>query len=78
MITPCVAAGKTTEMFYENMKILLKSDFLNVVIQEEVYVSQPQVLRTPSILIECTSFQKLCTGLSKHREHDMLSLKLFC
>jgi hypothetical protein len=29
----------------------------------------PQVLRTPSILIECTSFQRIYTGLSKCRMH---------
>jgi hypothetical protein len=34
----------------------VKSAFLNGVIQQEVYVRQPQVLRTPSIRIECTSF----------------------
>jgi hypothetical protein len=34
----------------------VKSVFLNDVIQEEVFVRQPQVLRTLSILIECTSF----------------------
>jgi hypothetical protein len=56
----------------------LKNTFLNGVFEEEVYVRQPQVLRTPSILMECTSFQKLCTGLSKHREHSMLDLKLSC
>jgi hypothetical protein len=56
----------------------VKSGFLNHVIQEEVYVRQPQVSRTPSILIECTSSQKLCTGLSKHRGHGILGLKLSC
>jgi hypothetical protein len=39
-------------------------------------LGNPQVLRTPSILIECTSFQKLCTGLSKRRGHGMLGLEL--
>jgi hypothetical protein len=33
-------------------------------------------LKTPSILIECTSSQKLCTDLSKHLEHRMLDFKL--
>jgi hypothetical protein len=54
----------------------VKSAFLNGVIQEEVFVRQPQVLRMPNILIEYTSFQRLCTGLSKHCGHDMLSLIL--
>jgi hypothetical protein len=39
-------------------------------------LGNPQVLRTPSILIECASFQKLCTGLSKRCGHGMLGLKL--
>jgi hypothetical protein len=56
----------------------VKSAFLNGVIQEEVYVRQLQVLRTPSIPIECTSFQILCTGLSKHRGLGMLGLRHFC
>jgi hypothetical protein len=34
----------------------VKNDFLNGVIQEEVYVRHHQVLRTPSILIECINF----------------------
>jgi hypothetical protein len=34
----------------------VKSAFLNGVIQEKVFVRQPQVLTTPNILIECTSF----------------------
>jgi hypothetical protein len=37
-----------------------------------------QVLRTLDILIECTSFPRLCIGLSRHRELDMLGLKHFC
>jgi hypothetical protein len=59
-------------------QIYVKNAFLNGVIQEKVFVSSPQILRTPSILIECTRFQKLCTGLNKHCEHDMLGLRLFC
>jgi hypothetical protein len=54
----------------------VKSAFLNGVIQEEVFVRQPLGFETPSILIECTSFQRLCTDLSKHREHGMLGLRL--
>jgi hypothetical protein len=34
----------------------VKSDFLNGVIQEEVYIRHHQISRTPSILIECISF----------------------
>jgi hypothetical protein len=56
----------------------VKSAFLNGVIQQEVYVRQPQVLRTPSIPIECISFQRLCTGLSKRRGLGMLDLRRFC
>jgi hypothetical protein len=55
----------------------VKSTFLNGVIQEEVYVRQPQVSRTPSIPIECTSFQKLCTGLNKRCGLGMLGLRYF-
>jgi hypothetical protein len=32
-------------------------------------LGNPQVLRTLCILIECTSFQRFCTGLRKRREH---------
>jgi hypothetical protein len=56
----------------------VKSDFLNGVIQEEVYVRQPQVLRVPNTQIECTSFHRLCTGLSKCRGLRMLGLRHFC
>jgi hypothetical protein len=34
-------------------------------------------LRTPNILIECTSFQMLCTVLSKHHGLGMLGLRRF-
>jgi hypothetical protein len=54
----------------------VKSAFLNSVIREGVFVRHPQVSRTPNILIECTSFQRVYTGLSKHRGHSMLGLKL--
>jgi hypothetical protein len=56
----------------------VKSAFLNGVIQDEVFVDSPQVLRTPCILIECTSYQTLCTGLSKRRGLGMLGLRHFC
>jgi hypothetical protein len=56
----------------------VKSVFLNGVIQEEVLVRQPQVSRTLNILIECTSFQRLCTGLNKRRWLGMLGLRLSC
>jgi hypothetical protein len=39
-------------------------------------LGNPQVLTTPSILIECTGIQKLCMGLSKCRGHGILGLKL--
>jgi hypothetical protein len=53
----------------------VKSALLNGVIQEEVFVRQPQVSRIPNILIECTSFQRLCTGLSKCCGLGMLGLR---
>jgi hypothetical protein len=66
----------------EAIRILYQMDvkiiFLNGVIQEEVYIRQPPGFETPSILIECISFQKLSTGLSKHHRHDMVGLKLSC
>jgi hypothetical protein len=56
----------------------VKNAFLNGVIQEEVFVTQPQVSRTPSIPIKCRSFQKFCTGLSKRHEHGILGLRPSC
>jgi hypothetical protein len=56
----------------------VKSAFLNGVILEEVFVRQPQVSRTPNILIKCTSFQRLCTSLSKHHGLGILGLRYFC
>jgi hypothetical protein len=41
-------------------------------------LASPQVLRTPSIPIECTNFQILCTGLSKRHGLGMLGLRCFC
>jgi hypothetical protein len=38
-------------------------------------LGNPQVLRTPCILIECTSFQKFCTSLSKRRGYVMESVE---
>jgi hypothetical protein len=55
----------------------VKSAFLNGVIYDEVLVRQPQVLKTPNILIECTSFQRLCMGLSKRCGFGMLGLRRF-
>jgi hypothetical protein len=37
-------------------QMYVKSAFINCVIQKEVYVRQPPVLRTAGIPIECTSF----------------------
>jgi hypothetical protein len=36
-----------------------------------------QVLRVPNTQIECTSFQRLCTGLNKRRGLGMLGLFRF-
>jgi hypothetical protein len=58
-------------------QIDVKNIFLNGVIQEEMYVRQPQVLRIPNTQIECISFQMFCTDLSKHRGLDMLGLRCF-
>jgi hypothetical protein len=56
----------------------VKSTFLNGVVQEEVFVRQSQVSRSPNILIGCTGFQKLCTGLSKQHELHKPGLRHFC
>jgi hypothetical protein len=56
----------------------VKSVFLNGVIQEEVLLGNPHVSRTPNILKECTSFERLCMGLSKCHLHGMLGLRLSC
>jgi hypothetical protein len=72
MILLAFAASKGFKLYQMDVK----SVFLNGVIQEEVYVRQPPGFENPSILIECTNFQKLCTGLSKRRWHDIIGLKL--
>jgi hypothetical protein len=63
------AASKGFKLY----QIDVKSAFLNDVIQEDVFVRQPTC-----ILIECTSFQRLYTGLSKHSGHGMRGLRLSC
>jgi hypothetical protein len=68
------AVSKRFKFYQMNMN----SAFLNGVMQEEVLVRQPQVLRTLNILIECTSFQRFYTGLCKLRGNDMLGLKPSC
>jgi hypothetical protein len=40
-------------------------------------LGSPQVWRVPNTQIECTSFQMLCTGLSKRRRLGMLGLRRF-
>jgi hypothetical protein len=56
----------------------VESAFLNGVKQGEVFIKQPRVSRTLSTLMMCTSFQRFCTGLSKHRELGMLGLNPSC
>jgi hypothetical protein len=56
------AASKGFKLY----QIDMKSVFLYGVIQEEVLLSNPQVLRTLSTLVVCISFQRLCTDLKKH------------
>jgi hypothetical protein len=67
------AASKGFKLY----QIDMKSVFLYGVIQEEVLLSNPQVLRTLSTLVVCISFQRLCTDLKKHWGLDMLGLKSF-
>jgi hypothetical protein len=40
-------------------------------------LGSPKVLSVPNTQIECTSFQRLCTGLSKRRGLGMLGLRCF-
>jgi hypothetical protein len=41
-------------------------------------LDSPQILKTPSILIECTSILRLCMGLSRCHRLGMLGLRRFC
>jgi hypothetical protein len=68
------AASKRFKLYQMDVK----SAFLNCVIPDEVFVRQPQVSRIPNILIECTSFQRLCMSLSKRRRLNMLGLRPSC
>jgi hypothetical protein len=56
----------------------VKSVFLNCVIQEEVYVRQPPGFESLKYPEECTSFQRLCMGLSKRRRLGVVGLRYFC
>jgi hypothetical protein len=56
----------------------VKSAFLNDVIQRRFMLGSSQVSRVSNIQIECTSFQMLCTSLSKRRGLGMLGLRHFC
>jgi hypothetical protein len=56
----------------------VKSVFLNDVKQEEVFVKQPLDFENPKYPNRVYKLSKACMGLSKHRGHDMLGLKLFC
>jgi hypothetical protein len=68
----------TTSKGFKLYQMNVKSAFQNGVIQEEVYVRQPQVSRVPNTQTECTSFQRFCTGLSKRNGLGMLGLRYFC
>jgi hypothetical protein len=48
------AASKEFNLY----QIDMKNAFLNGLIQKEVFVRKPRVLRTPNILIECISFRR--------------------
>jgi hypothetical protein len=41
-------------------------------------LGSPQVSRVLNSQIECTSFKRLCTGISKCHGLDMLGLRCFC
>jgi hypothetical protein len=57
-------------------KMNVKSAFVSYT--KKFMLGNPQVLRTPNILMECISSQKLCMGLRKCHGHGMLGLKLSC
>jgi hypothetical protein len=50
----------------------VKSVFLNGVIKEEVYVSQPPGFKNSKYTNRVYKLSKLCMGLSKRRGHGML------
>jgi hypothetical protein len=64
------AASKEFKLY----QIFMKRAFLNGVIYKEEFVRQPPSFENPNILIECTSFQRLCTGLRKRHMLGMLGL----
>jgi hypothetical protein len=56
----------------------VKSDFLNDVIQEEVFVRQPSSFENLKYPYRVYKPSKVCTGLNNRREHGMLGLSLSC
>jgi hypothetical protein len=56
----------------------VKSAFLKVSYRRRCMLGSPQVSRVLNTQTECTSFQRLCTGLSKRRGLGMLGLRHFC
>ena len=55
------AASKGFKMYQMDVK----SAFIYVYIEEEVYVKQPLILRIPSFLTICSSFKKSLYGLKQ-------------
>jgi hypothetical protein len=68
------AASKGFKLYHMDVK----RAFLYGVIQEEVYVMQPPGFEKPKYPNRVYKFQRLCTGLSKHRRYGMVGLKLSC
>jgi hypothetical protein len=56
----------------------VNSALLNDVVQEEVFVTQPPGFENSKYPNRVYNFQRLCTGLSKHRGLGMLGLRLSC
>jgi hypothetical protein len=56
----------------------VKSDFLNGVIQEKVFVRQPPDFENPKYPNKVYKLLKAMYVLNKHHKHDMLGLKLSC
>jgi hypothetical protein len=56
----------------------VKSAFVNVVIQEEVFVRQPPDFKNPKYHNRVYKFSKALYGLKQGRGHGIIGLRLSC